>query len=535
MKLSRKILLSLVLMVAVSFVLTFSISLYFLHSRVVDEVKAGMYDELVLLESADLDKEVEFGRMRFTLIDSSGSVLYDSQAEGEMENHLARPEVQNALKNGYGEDLRHSDTLTIDMLYVALRTDEGNVIRLALPVNNIYADVANLAIPLTLLFVILFLVALFGSYRITKWIMRPIDTLDIEGNVETTPYEELLPLTERLKKQNSEIVNQLKSIKEREEEIRLIIKEMKDGIILMREDGTVLMLNNGAKAIFNLEGKDDPKSILELSRSPLFFSIIDNKGEGQGKLPVGERIIDVRANKADGLGSVMFLFDVSEKVRMEKREREFTENISHEIRTPLTSISGYSELLESGNVDEENVRKFSHLIHKEALRLKRLSDDILLLSALDGKVQIDLSENVDMGSLSDSVVEYFEGKADVKVEKDAPLTVKGNSSLLSEALMNLIGNSIKYNRDGNPIKVIVSSDRVTVKDEGIGISENDKERVFQRFYRVDKSRSRETGGTGLGLSIVKEIAQLHDANVVLDSVLGVGTSISIVFPRSSIA
>ena len=530
MKLSRKIFFSLVSIVTVSFIFSFFISSYFLHMRMEDEVKAGMYDELVLIRDLDVDPDqLELRRMRLTMISPDGTVLYDSDAEGELENHLMRPEVQEAISHGYGEDKRRSDTLLVDMLYMAISDQEGNVIRLSLPIDSIYYDMLNLMPPFIIVLLLLFAVILILSYCITKWVMKPLDSLDFSGNVDTPPYDELLPLTERLNRQKIEIEKQMTSLQRQKDETSLIIKGISDGIVLFRDDGTILMMNDGVRNIFSLPKDANPNSILELSRSTLFFSILDNKGEGQGKIKVGERTIDVRATPSDGLGAVMFLFDVSEKERIERREREFVENISHEIRTPLTSISGYSELLERGAVTEENIVKFSHLIHKEALRLKSLSDDILLLSSLDGKSRIDMSEDVDIVAVSESVKEYFAGKGDVSISVKSPLVVKGNSSLLEEALVNLVGNSIKYNRNDNPIEIIISSDRVTVKDQGIGISELDKDRIFERFYRVDKSRSRETGGTGLGLSIVNEIVELHGAKISVESELGVGSSFSIIF------
>ena len=302
---------------------------------------------------------------------------------------------------------------------------------------------------------------------------------------------------------------------------------MKDGLVIVRSNGDILMINDAAKTLMGKNTNDEFKSIIELSRESLFFSIIE-KGSESGRIKVEGRVIEVHAEEVEGIGSAILLFDVSDKTALEMKEREFIQNVSHELKTPLTSISGYSELIMRDQVDKDHIKEFSSQIYSEAKRLYQLIEDIMAISRLDEEAEVEFSE-IDVASIAKDVLDSISNPI-VRIENKGKLLIRGNSTLIFEAIYNLVDNAIKYNRDSNEIVIRIDDTSFEVEDHGIGLSPYDKERVFDRFYRVDKSRSRQTGGTGLGLSIVKSVAERHGAKIEINSTLGVGTTIKLVFP-----
>lgn len=474
-------------------------------------------------------EEMDWGSRRFTCISSDGTVVYDSQADSEMmENHLKRPEVQMALSRMVGFDVRESSTLLENMFYVAILSSDGNVIRLSESQSSIYSFIFTSIPYVTAIILLVIIASLLVSNRISEKAIEPINRIDLDNPMEAEGlYEELSPLVRKIDEQNSRIKSQIELLKRDRDELNLIVKSMKDGLIIIRSNGDVLMMNDAAKTMMGKNTNEEFKSLIELSREGLFFSIIE-KGSAGGRINVEGRTIEVHAEVVEGLGSAILLFDVSDKLALEMKEREFIQNVSHELKTPLTSISGYSELIMRDQVDKDHIKEFSTQIYNEARRLYQLIEDIMAISRLDEEAEVTL-QDIDVNLIAKDVLDSIANPI-VSLKEDSRLRIKGNGTLVFEAIYNLVDNAIKYNRNDNPVTLEIGSNYFAVEDHGIGLSPYDKERVFDRFYRVDKSRSRKTGGTGLGLSIVKSVAERHGARIEINSTLGSGTTIKIVFP-----
>ena len=485
---------------------------------------------------------------RLTWIDSDGTVLFDSETEAEaLDNHLSRPEVQDAIIKGSGKNARLSGTMGQQIFYYAVRLEDGTVLRVSKTVDSVFRMVLGCVPYLVGIAVLVTGAAMLFAKRQTKRIIQPINNLDLETPMDQDMYEELSPLLLRISRQNASIEASLRALKEQKEEFQSITDHMREGLLVLDNRGSVLSINESARQIFQVQ-KDEVlhHNILRVSRDEAVQHSVEAAlgGEnGEGLVDLDGRSYQLLANPvwADGIlkGCILLLLDVTERQKAEQQRREFTANVSHELKTPLQSISGYAELLQNGLVKEADVPRFSERIYKEASRLMALVEDIIRLSQLDEGQEEMEKKPVELFTLAKEVGARFQENA---CQKEVTLTVAGRPAkvcgsrrILEEMIANLCDNAVKYNRAGGTVEVWVEpledGTVLTVEDTGIGIPEESRSRVFERFYRVDKSRSKETGGTGLGLSIVKHGAQYHHADLKLISELGKGTRITIRFPK----
>ena len=480
---------------------------------------------------------------RVTWIDSTGAVLYDSQADADsMENHLAREEIQEAIASGYGSASRYSDTLATKTLYVALKLEDGTILRVASEQRSVAALMLNLVPSLLLILVVTAVLATFLADRLSRSIIRPILSLDLIHPEDCDTYEELTPLLRRLHSQNETIAEQVAALKQQHEEFTAITENMSEGFLLMDSHTNLLSCNTSALRLLGADEARQGESVLHLSRAEAFRRVVDEALAGQHSEALLEReskcyqlLANPVSHEGKVAGAVIAILDVTERESREALRREFTANVSHELRTPLTSISGFAELMKGGLVPAETIPEFAGDIYNEAQRLIRLVDDIIHLSQLDeGEAPTERAQ-VDLRALAGDVCKRLAPAAEkagvtLRVEGESVI-VNGVQHVLDEMVFNLVDNAIKYNRPDGSVTVTVDrvegKTRLTVADSGIGIPAESRERVFERFYRVDKSRSKEVGGTGLGLSIVKHAAAFHNAELKLESAEGVGTTVTV--------
>lgn len=488
-------------------------------------------------------------RNRITWVAGDGTVLYDSQADAsKMENHADREEIRQALENESGTAQRYSATLAQQTLYAAQRLSDGSVIRMASAQQTVVVLLLSMIQPILLILGIALIISAVLASRMTRGIIRPIVSLDLEHPENCDTYEELVPLLARVKRQNETIQRQMTQLSQQQQEFSALTENMSEGFLLLDRRGRVLSYNSGALSQLGAQPPKGEVNVLVLNRSEGFQRAVDDALEGRKSCQMihqGVRWCQVLANPVlrDGeqAGVVMVLLDVTEQEQREELRREFTANVSHELKTPLTAISGIAEIMRGGMVKPEDIEDFAGDIYQEAQRLIALVEDIIRLSRLDeGEGGLE-RENVDLLKLSDQVVHRLEPAAR---KQDVALKVTGRSvkvhgvaSVLEEMLYNLCDNAIKYNKPGGRVTVTVDylgqDAQVQVEDTGIGIPQEDQSRVFERFYRVDKSHSKEIGGTGLGLSIVKHGAALHDGQVRLESTPGKGTKVTLVMPTGT--
>lgn len=483
---------------------------------------------------------------RITWVDKDGIVLYDSMADpAKMENHGDREEIQEAMKAGQGTAVRYSATLSEKTFYAALRLDDGTVIRLASAQYTIWVLLLSMVQPLLVILVVTLILAAVLASRLSKRIIRPIIGLDLEHPENCEIYDELAPLLTRIRRQNDTIRKQMDLLRQRQREFVALTENMSEGFVLLDRSGHVLSYNSGALRLLGALAPAEEANVLVLDRSDVFRRVVEQVLSGcrsQGRLERGGRCVQLLADPVSREeqvdGAVLVLVDVTEREQGEKMRREFTANVSHELKTPLTAISGMAEILKNGMVEPEDIAGFAGDIYKESQRLIALVEDIIHLSRLDEGGPSLQRERVDLLELVQNVAKRAEPlakKAGVTIAvAGAPLSVQGVPAILDEMIFNLCDNAIKYNRPGGAVTLTVSpkerEGEITVADTGIGIPPQDQERVFERFYRVDKSHSKEIGGTGLGLSIVKHGAALHEARVELESALGQGTKVRLIFP-----
>lgn len=482
---------------------------------------------------------------RITWLRADGTVLYDTKADAAaMENHAQREEVRQALTNGTGESSRYSATLLEKTLYYARRLPDGTVLRLS--ASRVTMGVLLLSMLSAILAVIAVALILSGilAGRVSRRITRPLNTLDLEHPLENDAYEELSPLLRRLEHQRRQIDDQLRSLRRRSEEFEQITASMTEGLVLVDNGGTILSMNPAACAVFHTDAACVGQPLLTVERgSAVSHALHDAMDTGHGETRMErdgrEYQFDMTRIQADGevVGAVLLTFDVTEQAYAERNRREFTANVSHELKTPLQGIIGSAELLENSMVRPDDVPRFVGHIRGEAQRLVTLINDILRLSELDEGGSLP-TEPVELLSLCTDTVKSLESAAQQRqitmtVTGEA-VTVPGVRRLLTETIFNLCDNAIKYNKDGGSVAVTVGRDGpdavVTVADTGIGIPPEHQGRVFERFYRVDKSHSKASGGTGLGLSIVKHAVAYHHGTVTLDSREGEGTTFTLRLP-----
>lgn len=480
---------------------------------------------------------------RITLIAPDGTVLYDNQyTEDTMENHKDRPEFQGALENGTGEDSRLSSTLSESTYYYALRLDDGNVLRMANTTRNTLGVFGSTASIIAFLLIALLIATSLVANGVSKAILTPINRLNLDVPLKNKTYDELSPLLLRLDRQHTQIQAQIQEISAKQHEFNQITDSMPDGLVIFNHDGHVLSTNSSARSFF--KGGIFTGSYLELCRDSRFIALIEGVLKGTGgstSMKHGNRVYALTASPVVEEGgthaAVLFINDITERENAEKMRQEFSANVSHELKTPLTSIMGYAEIMANGIMKQEDIPRFSQKIHHEASRLLTLIQDIIRLSSLDESTMTEAFEPVDLYTTAQCVVENLQKKADGRGValrlRGHSLTIDGLAPTLYEMLFNLVDNAIVYNNQGGQVTITLQKNynqpMVTIADDGIGIPPEEHDRIFERFYRVDKSRSKETGGTGLGLSIVKHGALLHHADLSLTSTPGEGTVFTLTF------
>ena len=485
---------------------------------------------------------------RVTWVAADGTVLYDNEADAStMENHADREEIREALTSETGTAQRFSSTLSEQTLYVTQRLSDGTVIRLASAQKTVGLLLISMIQPILIILVLSLLLSAVLASRLSKGLIKPILSLDLEHPEDCETYDELTPLLSRLKRQNDTIQQQMNLLKQRQTEFAALTDNMSEGFLLLDRQGHVLSHNSGALRLLGVEEPEGEVNVLVLNREEPFRQAVDEALSGkrsQQMLHLNGRYCKLLANPvlADGkpAGAVLVLLDVTEQEQRDELRREFTANVSHELKTPLTSISGIAEIMQSGMVKPEDIQSFAGDIYQEAQRLIALVEDIIRLSRLDEGAESLERVPVNLLSLAQDVARRLDSaaqKAGVTLKvMGRSVEVTGISSVLDEMVYNLCDNAIKYNHPGGTVNVTVApaddgSAEVTVEDTGIGIPVEDQSRVFERFYRVDKSHSKEIGGTGLGLSIVKHGASLHGAQIHMDSQVGRGTSVQLLFPH----
>lgn len=482
--------------------------------------------------------------VRITLIDKDGIVLFDNQAEAKtLENHAMRQEVMEAVAVGAGEAERFSDTLDKTTYYYAVRLDDGKILRLARTIDSIYKSVLQMLPIMGGIVIVVAFLASIVARRVTFNLIKPLDQVNLDEPLDNETYDELAPFLTRIAKQKRQLSKNLKKLRGKQEELTIITNNMNEGLVLLNGQQNVLFINESAAKIFGFSAKEVVgRNILTVDRAQEVQELlqkISQAGKGEGLYEKDGHFYQLSGSSVNGSGSVILIYDVTEKMTAEKLRREFSANVSHELKTPLQSILGYAEIMKNGLVKDEDKQRFLERIHAEAGNMIELIQNIMELSRLDENKTLDEFEDVDLLKLAQSVTLRLKHKAQTK---GVTLNVSGSSacvcgvqSILSEVLYNLVDNSIKYNKDNGKVDVKVQdgSEEVTVSvsDTGIGIGAADRERVFERFYRADKSHSKEIGGTGLGLSIVKHGVLFHKGRVELESEPGVGTTITFVLPK----
>lgn len=492
-------------------------------------------------------KNIKDKSARITYIDQDGTVLFDNEADvSEMKNHSDRTEFQKAEKYGAGESSRYSDTLSEKTIYYALRLKDGTVLRVSGTQNSVLALVENLIFPLCGLLCLMLILSGIMASAISKRIVKPINELDLESPEENQIYEELSPLLSKIHRQNREIQNQLELAKQQQEEFSLITENMQEGLIVIDKYTMILSANSSAWNLFHMDRVRQGESVYCLDREEEFRHAIEQVLSGEHTelvLKLNGSDIQLIANPVirdkKTEGAVVLLVNVTEKLERESLRREFSANVSHELKTPLTSISGFAEIMQGGLVKCEDIPQFAGRIYKESQRLLQLVEDVIQISQLDEEKTSYVWEPVDVYQVCKNAFESLKEKAK---RLNVHLYICGERmkmeavrTLLEEAIYNVCDNAIKYNRNDGSVSVFLTQTaqeiQIVVKDTGVGIPKEDQGRVFERFYRVDKSHSKEIGGTGLGLSIVKHAVGALKGSVILRSEEGNGTEITLRFPK----
>ena len=508
-------------------------------------------DELTLaaqgveLSGIDYLKSVSENNYRLTLISDDGTVIYDTKSnETEMDNHLDREEIKKAFEEGEGSATRHSDTLGEKTLYEAKRLKDGSVLRISVSLAEVWVLLVGMIYPLAVIFAISVIIAFVLANRVSKSIVKPLLKLDLEHPADNNTYEELSPVLTEIRRQHGKIKEQMMKLSEQNDEFSQIISSMSEGLILLNEQGSIIAINRSAKKIFGAKDDAVGTDFLTLDRSPeLSYAITEAEKNSHSEIMLSKNGREYQFNisriKSEGktLGTLILGFDITEKAFAERNRQEFTANVSHELKTPLQSIIGSAELLQNGLVKPEDTARFIGNIKNEATRLVSLINDIIRLSQLDEKAE-PTRESIDLTAIANEVVEVLtpsseEKKIKLSLECDN-ITLNGVRRYIYEIIYNLCDNAIRYNKEGGKVDIAIKkrgkSTVITVADTGIGIPAEHQARVFERFYRVDKSHSKETGGTGLGLSIVKRAVMLHNGKVELTSKVGEGTTVKVVLP-----
>ena len=545
-KIFRSNFISTMIILLISFCLIFGVLFSYFESQMFAELEseADYIAYAIKSEGISYIDNFDNNKKRITLIDSNGTVLADTKVNVEvLENHADRKEIEDASKDGKGTSSRYSNTLMQKTLYYAEKLDDGTILRISTTQNSIFVILLGLLQPLIIIIVLALLISLFLSHRLSKAIIKPLNNLNLDNPSANETYEELTPLLKKISAQKKTIDKQIKEAVQSREEFKLITENMSEGLLIIDKESNVLSYNHAAVNLLEIP-EDQKGSVLTFNRSKGFRLAVEKALSGErceSNIAHEENSYELIATPVyvndNIIGAVIVIIDVTESVKREQLRKEFTSNVSHELKTPLTSISGFAEIMKSGDVSQETVVDFSTSIYDEAQRLITLVSDIMKISELDEGTTIFEKEEVDLCELSKDIVKRLSSVAD---KRNITLNVIGESAvivgtrkILDEMIYNLCDNAIKYNKDNGTVDVIINQSNnktsVTVRDTGIGIPSHEQNRVFERFYRVDKSHSKLVGGTGLGLAIVKHGAAYHDAEVSLKSAVDKGTTVNIVF------
>ena len=545
----RSILLVAVLVLAASTGATLGILYYHFGGQLEEELRreASYLSVSVEKEGIEAFDDLPADAERVTYIDTDGTVLFDNRAdENGMENHGDREEVKEALEQGSGRAVRNSDTLSQRTLYYALRLSDGKVLRVSSTQYNIPGLLGGMIQPLLIILILMAALSAWIAYRVSRGIVEPINRLDLDHPEDNQDYDEIAPLLTKINRQQKQIRREIADAKRQQEEFSIITENMEEGFVILDVHTEVLSYNSSALKLLGAEESRERRSILAMNRSQEFQRIVEQVLSGRHvitMLELGDRSCQIAANPVfhdnEISGAVLLILDVTERMKGEQMRREFTANVSHELKTPLTSISGFAEIISDGFVKPEDTRKFAGRIFKEAQRLITLVNDVIKISQLDeGKLPYE-REETDLYELCREILRRMEERASAA---GVHLYLKGPhkkittvQTILDEVLNNLCDNGIKYNKKGGNLTVTIEEGegetRISVEDQGIGIPAEDQKRVFERFYRVDKSHSKAIGGTGLGLSIVKHGAMYLGAEVKVESTLGKGSTFTLVLPE----
>ena len=483
---------------------------------------------------------------RITLVESSGKILYDNGSHdiSGMDNHINRPEIALAIKDGEGYAERYSKTLNKAVYYYAVKLKDGNVVRVCGSANVMFKMFATLCIPIVIVVIFLYFLINTFAKNLTKSIVVPINEIDIKNEKYESDYDELMPFLNRIKAQSDEIKAQMEKIRNQKIRLSTLSDNMNEGLIVLDKNKTVISINISAQNIFE---KNDAlnSSFLYLTRDD---AVLDNlKKAYSGEKRSFETVIKDKNyqifispvfEKSVVTSVIILIFDIDEKAKAEKVRREFSANVSHELKTPLTTILGYSQIIKNGIAKNDDIIGFSEKIEKEAERLLALINDIIELSKLDEENGVLNAENVNLKETAQNVCTHIKEKAEKKnVNIDISgndLCVKGNKTQLYEMIFNIVDNAVKYNKENGKVNIVLGEDFIRISDTGIGIGSEDIKRIFERFYRADKSRSKKAGGTGLGLSIAKHIAMCHNADIKAESEINKGSMFTVTFKKEDI-
>ncbi|HGI2860548.1 TPA: ATP-binding protein [Streptococcus agalactiae] len=520
---------------------------YFNHiQREQLRTQTALASQGISFEGKDYFENLKTSNVRITWVDNKGQVLYDTQSDAKhMKNHANRQEIKEAIKSGYGESTRWSATLTEKSIYAAQRLNNGTIVRLSVAQQTIFYLLLGMMSPLAIIILLAIILSVLIARYIAKKVSEPLNNIDLDHPLSNDSYEEITPLLRRLDSHQAKIQHQKLLLQKRQKEFDTIISKIKEGMILLDDQSRIVSINAEALKLFQINDDWHGRFMMEVSRDLTLKDLIDQGLKGKKK----EANIGIENNHYRVLvrpttdnnrvtGLVVLLFDVTDQLQMEQLQREFTANVSHELKTPLHVISGYSELLANQMVPNEEVPQFAAKIHKESERLVKLVEDIINLSHLDEQEKLP-QETVNLYDLTQKVLEGLQAKADKKHIQinfnGEEAILRGNPVLLNSLVYNLCDNAITYNHEKGQVNVTLknSPDTITleVSDTGLGIAEKDKKRIFERFYRVDKSRSKIVGGTGLGLSIVKSALDFHNGSIKVDSHLGQGTTMTVLLHK----
>lgn len=547
---TSKIFKSIIAAVVAVLIATIAINLGALYPYFNQLQQTQLKDELHLAASAVQEigirylEDLDMDRYRLTWVAADGTVLFDNQTDAAaMENHADRAEIREALLTGSGSSTRQSATLTEQTIYEAVRLSDGSVLRISVSRATAVLLLLGMLQPICIVLVIAIAISAWIAHRIAKRVVEPLNRLNLDAPLENDAYEELSPLLHRIHAQRQEIKEQMWTLERKQNEFNQITANMKEALVLLDTSARIISINPAARRLFGAGNDPIGNDILTIDRSQNMRTALENaRADGRAffREQRNGRIyqFDLSRIASDNAvqGAVILAYDITDQANAEQNRQEFTANVSHELKTPLQSIIGSAELLENRIVKEADIPRFVDRIRKEATRLVNLIDDIIRLSQLDEGVDMPM-ESVSLRELSEEVCENL---ADAARQKDVSLKVTGSEGvitgvrrLLYEIVYNLCDNAIKYNRDGGSVEINLSQDAdavlLRVQDTGVGIAPEHQSKIFERFYRVDKSHSRQSGGTGLGLSIVKHAVQLHHGSISVESQPNVGTAITVRF------